>query len=62
MRKLPISETALRRETVLRLLACPVCHAGLAYLDEETVLCTGCGRRYPIRDGLPVLLVPAPPQ
>jgi uncharacterized protein len=61
-------------ETVLRLLACPACHAGLALLnaqldaqlnaqlDAETVLCTGCGRRYPICDGLPVLLVPAASQ
>jgi uncharacterized protein YbaR (Trm112 family) len=41
----------------LLLLACPACHAGLTPLDPETVLCSGCGRRYPIRDGLPVLLV-----
>lgn len=41
----------------LRLLACPACHAGLTLLDPETVLCTACERRYPIRDGLPVLLV-----
>lgn len=41
----------------LRLLACPVCHAGLTLVDPETVLCTACGRRYPMRDGLPVLLV-----
>jgi uncharacterized protein YbaR (Trm112 family) len=62
MGKSPINETVLRRETVLRLLACPVCHAGLAHHDEEAVQCTGCGRRYPIRDGLPVLLVSAAPQ
>jgi uncharacterized protein YbaR (Trm112 family) len=49
-------------ETVLRLLACPVCHAGLALLDAETVLCIGCACRYPIRDGLPVLLGPAAPR
>jgi uncharacterized protein YbaR (Trm112 family) len=55
-------QKSLIDETVLCLLACPACHAGLAHLDVETVLCTGCGRRYPIRDGLPVLLVPAVPQ
>jgi uncharacterized protein len=66
-------QKSLIDETVLRLLACPACHAGLllnaehdaqlnAQLDAETVLCTGCGRRYPICDGLPVLLVPAASQ
>jgi uncharacterized protein YbaR (Trm112 family) len=43
-------------ENALALLACPVCHAPLALLKQEAVLCTGCGRHYPIRDGLPVLL------
>jgi uncharacterized protein YbaR (Trm112 family) len=43
--------------TALCLLACPACHAGLTSFDAETVLCTGCGLRYPIRDGLLVLLV-----
>jgi hypothetical protein len=46
----------------LRLLACPACHAGLTLLDPQTVLCSACGRRYPIRDGLPVLLVVDAPQ
>jgi uncharacterized protein YbaR (Trm112 family) len=43
-------------ENVLRLLVCPLCHAALTSPDQEMILCTGCGRRYPIRDGLPVLL------
>jgi uncharacterized protein YbaR (Trm112 family) len=46
-------------EIALRLLACPICHATLSSLDQESVRCTGCGRRYPIRDGLPVLLADA---
>jgi uncharacterized protein YbaR (Trm112 family) len=46
-------------DTALRLLACPVCHAALALLHPNAVLCTGCGRRYPICDGLPVLLAAA---
>ena len=46
-------------ETALRLLACPVCHAALALHDSETVLCTACGRRYLIRDGLPILIAAA---
>jgi uncharacterized protein len=56
MQKSPIDAAALR------LLACPACHAGLTLLDPETVLCSACGRRYPIRDGLPVLLVVDAPQ
>jgi uncharacterized protein len=57
MKKLPI-------ETALSMLACPVCHSALVHckqedLQPEAVLCSGCGRRYPIRDGLPVLLAEA---
>jgi hypothetical protein len=55
-------QKALIDETVLRLLACPACHAGLTLPNPEALLCVGCGRRYPIRDGLPVLLVSAAPQ
>lgn|GEM_PF-3845168 len=39
----------------LRWLACPVCRQRLE-LQADSVLCTGCSRRYPIVDGLPVLL------
>jgi hypothetical protein len=39
----------------LILLACPVCHQSLQ-LGTETVDCQGCARRYPIIDGIPVLL------
>jgi uncharacterized protein YbaR (Trm112 family) len=55
-------QKALIDETVLRLLACPACHAGLTLPNPETLLCIGCGRRYLIREGLPVLLVSAAPQ
>ena len=41
--------------THLDRLVCPVCHAPLA-LRPETVACTACHRRYPIVDGLPVLI------
>jgi uncharacterized protein YbaR (Trm112 family) len=39
----------------LDLLVCPVCHSALA-LTPDTIDCTGCHRRYPILDGLPVLI------
>ena len=41
---------------LLELLACPACRAALR-LDVEWLACTACGRRYPIRDSIPVLLV-----
>lgn len=40
------------------LLRCPACHAVLADAEAGTRLaCTGCGLVYPVRDGVPVLLV-----
>ncbi|RII15137.1 hypothetical protein DSC45_19770 [Streptomyces sp. YIM 130001] len=43
---------------LLEILACPACHAPLEESDTE-LLCTGkeCGLAYPVRDGIPVLLV-----
>jgi uncharacterized protein YbaR (Trm112 family) len=39
----------------LRWLVCPVCHQQMQ-LEAESIRCVGCGRRYPIVDGIPVLL------
>jgi uncharacterized protein YbaR (Trm112 family) len=36
-------------------LACPVCHARLRF-EPATVVCSGCGRTYPVVDGIPVLI------
>lgn len=41
---------------LLEILACPACRAALRVEGEELV-CTGCGRAYPVRDDIPVLLV-----
>jgi uncharacterized protein YbaR (Trm112 family) len=41
---------------LLAILACPVDHASVR--DERShLVCTSCGRRYPVRDGIPVMLV-----
>lgn len=42
---------------LLEILACPVDKAALEY-DEgsQKLICAECGRRYPIRDGIPVML------
>lgn len=41
---------------LLEILACPVDHAPVRETESHLV-CTSCGRRYPIRDGIPVMLV-----
>jgi hypothetical protein len=41
--------------SVMELLACPAC-LGALRLDEARLVCVGCGRAYPIVDGIPVLI------
>ena len=41
---------------LLEILACPACQGGLSEQDEKLV-CQSCGRKYPIKEGIPVLLV-----
>ncbi len=41
---------------LLEILACPVCKVDVK-LEGEKIVCTKCGRRYPIRDGIPVMLI-----
>jgi uncharacterized protein YbaR (Trm112 family) len=36
-------------------LACPVCFGALRFSDAA-VVCGGCGRKYPVADGIPVLI------
>ena len=43
-----------RLKSVLDYLACPACYGGLR-LERESLSCKGCGRVYPIVDGIPVL-------
>jgi uncharacterized protein YbaR (Trm112 family) len=45
---------------ILDILVCPVpgCRKPLTLAtDESSFTCTGCGRVYPVRDGIPILLV-----
>ena len=43
---------------LLDILACPKCKADVK-LAGEIIICTNpqCGLRYPIRDGIPVMLI-----
>jgi len=36
-------------------LACPAC-LGALRAEESNVVCTACGRSYPLVDGIPVLI------
>ena len=43
---------------LLEILVCPNDRGDLDYLEAEQVLvCKSCGYRYPIRDGIPVMLI-----
>lgn len=41
---------------LLEILACPVDKAPLRE-ESDKLVCSACGRRYPVRDGIPVMLV-----
>ena len=43
-------------ERLLEILACPACQSSLTQQDNELV-CMGCGLIYPVRNGIPVMLV-----
>ena len=45
---------------LLEILACPNCHGALAVdHDKDELVCTNpeCGLAYPVRDGIPVMLI-----
>ena len=43
---------------LLEILVCPKCKGPLEYREQEAaLLCPACRLRYPIRDGIPVMLI-----
>jgi hypothetical protein len=42
--------------SIIAQLACPACHRSFR-LEDLRLICTACGRRYPIVDGIPALIV-----
>jgi uncharacterized protein len=46
-------------QRLLDILICPNCHGEVEYVsDENTIVCRGqCRYRYPVRDGIPVMLI-----
>ena len=43
-------------ESLLALLVCPI-DKGRLDLDSSSLVCTVCGRAYPVEDGIPNMLV-----
>ena len=46
-------------EDLLAILACPSCKAKVELVKESWLVCTNeeCSRKYPIRDGIPIMLI-----
>ena len=45
---------------LLEILACPACHGDVVAgngREEDKIICTKCGKKYPVKNGIPVLLV-----
>ncbi|HOK03103.1 MAG TPA: Trm112 family protein [Spirochaetota bacterium] len=43
---------------LLDILACPSCKGDLEYdARNQKLICTECGLRYPVKEGIPILLV-----
>lgn len=43
-------------EELLKILACPLCKTDV-FLKNDKIVCTKCKRRYPVKDGIPVMLI-----
>lgn len=41
---------------LLDILACPDCKGDVEEKDNK-IVCKKCGKKYPIRDGIPVMLI-----
>lgn len=53
----PETETAIISPELFALLVCPVDHESLR-IDGRELVCTICGRRYPVNDGVPNMITP----
>jgi uncharacterized protein YbaR (Trm112 family) len=41
---------------LMEILACPACKEPVTQ-EGDRIVCGGCGKRYPIRDGIPIMLI-----
>ncbi|MBD3264767.1 MAG: Trm112 family protein [Candidatus Omnitrophica bacterium] len=42
-------------DELLKILVCPVCKKEV-FLKNEKIICKACGRKYPVKDGIPIML------
>lgn len=43
-------------EELLKILACPLCKTDVV-LKNTKLVCVKCQRKYPIKDGIPIMLI-----
>lgn len=44
--------------SLLRILVCPRCKGALQHRESEaSLVCEACRLRYPVRDGIPIMLI-----
>lgn len=41
---------------LLDILACPFCK-GDVFLKGDRIICKNCGKKYPVKDGVPVMII-----
>ncbi|MBU0548966.1 MAG: Trm112 family protein [Candidatus Omnitrophica bacterium] len=41
---------------LIDILVCPDCKSGVK-LQEGKIICLGCGRKYPVKNGIPIMLI-----
>jgi Uncharacterized conserved protein len=41
---------------LLDILACPLCKAEIK-MEGDRIVCSKCGRRYPVKDDIPIMLI-----
>ncbi len=53
-----MEEKKIISDFLLNILACPICHGDLTLTEDNKYLkCEKCRKLYPIRDGIPIMLV-----
>lgn len=43
-------------EELLKILACPACKSDVELKDQK-IVCGKCGRKYPIKNNIPIMLI-----